>query len=149
MKNIRDELVQLLKSGYCAPRISGIAKRLRHPSTTIHYNIKQMEKERAVRTYKAVFDYKKVNEGFCTFVLINLAPEEYADPERIARELTKFPEVESVDVVTGGWEIIIKIRTESIDAYYGFVRSVLTRKGIAKTTSLNSMMQLKTEFVEC
>ncbi|MDE1822831.1 MAG: Lrp/AsnC family transcriptional regulator [Candidatus Micrarchaeota archaeon] len=148
MKDTRSDLVRLIKSGYCAPRIAGIAKRLRQPATTIHYNIKQMEREKVIRTYKAVFDYKKIDEGFCTYVLISLAPEEYADPERIAKELAKFEEVESVDVITGGWEIIVKIRTENIEAYYGFMRTVLTRRGIAKTTSLNSMRQLKSEFVE-
>ena len=70
MKNIRSKLVELFKSGYCTPQISQLAKKLKEPSTTLHYNIKQMEKEGAIRTYKAVFDYKKIDQGFYRFNFI-------------------------------------------------------------------------------
>lgn len=148
MKNIRNDLVELLHKGYCSPRIVDIAKRLKEPSTTIHYNIKQMEKDRTIRTYKAVFDYKQVDQGLCNYVLVNLSADEYANPERIGKELLSFPQIESIDVITGGWEMIIKMRTKDMDEYYSFVKNVLSRKGIAKTTSLTSLKQLKTEFVE-
>ena len=47
MKDIRPKLIDLFKSGYCTPQISRIAKKLNQPSTTIHYNIKKLEKEDA------------------------------------------------------------------------------------------------------
>ena len=147
MKNIRPELVELLKEGYCAPRIIELAKKLKEPSTTIHYNIKQMEKEHVVKGYKAVFDYKRIDEGLCNFVLISLSPEEYINPERIGKQLTKFKQIESVDIISGGWEVLIKVRTKDIDEFYQFVKNVLSTKGIAKTTSLTSLKQLKTEFI--
>jgi DNA-binding Lrp family transcriptional regulator len=147
MKNIEPKLVKLLKEGYCTPQISQIAKKLAEPSTTIHYNIKKLEKENAIKSYKAVFDYKKIDEGFCVFVLINLEPSEYTDPDKIAREFTKYPEIESVDIITGDWEILLKIRTKGQDEYYSLVKTVLSRKGIARIKTLNSLKQLKTEFV--
>ena len=148
MKNIRRNLVELLHAGYCSPRIIGIAKKLKEPSTTIHYNIKQMEKDRTIKAYKAVFDYKLIDEGLCTYVLINLAPDEYSNPERVGKELLGYPQIESIDVVTGGWEMLLKVRTKDVDEFYQFVKNVLSKKGIAKTTSLTSLRQLKTEFVE-
>lgn len=148
MKNIKSKLVKLFKSGYCTPKISKIAKKLSEPSTTIHYNIKKMEKEGWVKSYKAVFDYKKINLGFCTYVLINLTHEEYDDPEKTARKLAKNSKVESIDIVTGDWELILKVRTEDIDEFYNFVKTVLSKKGIANVKSLNSLKQIKTEFVE-
>ena len=147
MKNIGPKLVKLLKEGYCTPQISRIAKKLSEPSTTLHYNIKKLEKEGTVKSYKAVFDYKKIDEGFCAFVLINLVPEEYADPDKIAKELAKHPEIESVDIITGDWELMLKIRVKDQDAYYNIVKTVLSRKGIAKIKTLTSLKQLKTEFV--
>jgi Lrp/AsnC family transcriptional regulator, leucine-responsive regulatory protein len=148
MKNIRKEIVELMKTGYCVPRIVELAKKLKEPSTTIHYNLKQMEKEGVIRGYKAVFDYKKIDEGFCSFVLLNLASDEYSNPERIGRELLSYPQIESIDIVTGGWEMLVKIRTKDIDEYYQFVKNVLSKKGIARATSLSSLKQLKTEFME-
>ncbi|PIN80495.1 hypothetical protein COV16_00835 [Candidatus Woesearchaeota archaeon CG10_big_fil_rev_8_21_14_0_10_34_8] len=148
MKDIRPKLISLFKKGYCTPQIAKLAKKLKEPSTTLHYNIKKLEKENAVRVYKAVFDYKKIDEGFCTFVLINLSPDEYGDPEKIGKDLARHPEIESVDICTGDCEIILKIRTKDQDSYYNLVKHVISRKGVTKIKSLTSLKQLKTEFVE-
>ena len=147
MKNIAPRLIKLFKNGYCSPQIARIAKTIKEPATTLHYNIKKLEKERSIITYKAVFDYKKIGEGFCTFVFISLAPDEYENPERIGKDLSKHPEVESVDICTGDWELILKVRVKDQDEYYHFVKNVLSRKGIIKIKSLVSFKQLKTEFV--
>lgn len=60
MKDIRSKLINLFKENFCTPQITKIARKLREPSTTIHYNIKRLEKEGEIKTYKAVFDYKKI-----------------------------------------------------------------------------------------
>ena len=148
MKNIKERLVRLLKKGFCTPLISQIAKNLKEPSTTIHYNIHQMEKDGSIMAYKAVFDYKKINEGFCSFVLINLSPDEYGNPEKIAKELASQPEIESIDICTGDCEIILKVRAKDQDEYYNLIKKVISRKGITKIKSLTSLKQVKTEFVE-
>ena len=147
MKDIKPKIINLFKQGYCTPQIARIAKIMGEPSTTIHYNIKRLEEEGAVKTYKAVFDYKKIDEGFCSFVLISLSPDEYGNPERIGKELAKHSEIESVDICTGDWEMILKVRTKDQDEYYNFIKNVISRKGIIKIKSLTSLKQLKTEFV--
>lgn len=148
MKDIQPRLIELFKKGNCTPQIARIAKELKEPSTTIHYNIKRMEEEGEIKAYKAVFDYKKINEGFCAFVLISLSPNEYGNPEKIGKELSKHPEIESVDIITGDWEMVLKVRVKDQDAYYNLVKNVISRKGVEKIKSLLSMKQLKTEFVE-
>ena len=147
MRDLSRKLIELFKKGYCTPQIARIAKNIKQPSTTIHYNIKKLEKEGAIITYKAVFDYKKIEEGFCTYVLISLSPDEYGNPERIGKDLSKHAEIESVDICTGDWEMVLKVRVKDQDAYYDFVKNVISRKGIVKIKSLVSFKQLKTEFV--
>ncbi len=147
MRDIRSNLVKLFKEGYCTPQIARIAKKLIVPSTTIHYNIKKLEKEGAIKAYKAVFDYKQIEEGFTCFALINLSPDEYGNPERIGKDLAKHSEIESVDICTGDWELIVKVRVKDQDAFYNFIKNVISRKGIEKIKTLTSLKQLKTEFV--
>ena len=148
MKNIKPKLIRLFRKGYCTPQIAKIARSTHEPSTTIHYNIKKLESEGAIKTYKAVFDYKKIDEGFCVYVLIALSPAEYRTPERIARRLAKHKEVESVDLIAGDWEVIMKVRTKDQDEYYNFVRNVVSKEeGLQKTKSMISLKQIKTEFV--
>ncbi len=148
MKDIASKLVPLLKGGYCTPQIGQIARKLKQPSTTIHYNVKKLEKEGAIKSYKAVFNYKKIDEGFCVYVLISLSPDEYGNPERIGMELAKHSSIESVDICTGDWELVLKVRVKDQDEYFTLLKTVLSRKGIAKIKSLTSLKQLKTEFVE-
>lgn len=147
MKNLRPGIVDLLKKGSCTPRISDLASKLHSKSTTVHYNVKQMERDGTIKSYKAVFDYNKIDEGFCTYVLISLGKQEYKSPEAVARELAKYDNIESVDIVTGQWEIIIKVRAKDIAEYYEFAKKVLSLHGIEKTHTLNSMHQVKTEFM--
>lgn len=148
MKDITPKLINLFKQGYCTPQIARIAKKLKEPSTTIHYNIKKLEREGAIKAYKAVFNYKKIGEGFCTFVLINLSPHEYGNPEIIAKALAKHPQMESVDIITGDWELILKVRAKNQEEYYDLIKKVISRKGVIKIKSLISLKQIKTEFVE-
>jgi len=152
MKNIKPELVRLFKQGYCTPQISRIAKAIDEPSTTIHYNIKKLEKEGTIRTYKAVFDYTKIEEGFCAYVLINVSPLEYEHDwskyeTQIVRELAKHREVESLDIITGEWDMILKIRTRDQSDFYDFLGKVVNRVAIQKSISLVSLRQVKSDFM--
>jgi Lrp/AsnC family leucine-responsive transcriptional regulator len=148
MKDISPKLIKLFKEGNCTPQISVIAKKLKEPATTIHYNIKKLEREGAIKAYKAVFDYKKINEGHCTYIFVNLSQENYGNPEKIAKEIAKDERVESIDVCTGDYELLIKLRTKDIDEYYELIKSMVSRFGFTKTTSITSLKQIKTEFVE-
>ncbi|MBR9706501.1 Lrp/AsnC family transcriptional regulator [Candidatus Pacearchaeota archaeon] len=148
MKDIRLKLVNLFKQGFCVPQIARIAKKIKEPSTTLHYNIKRMEKEGVIKAYKAVFDYKKIGQGHCTYLLINLSGEDYGNPEKIAKELAKDESVESVDICTGDYELLVKLRTKDIDEYYEWVKNNVQKFKFAKSTSITSLKQVKTEFVE-
>jgi len=147
MKDIQPKLIELFKEGNCTPQISVIAKTLQEPGTTIHYNVKKLEEEGAIKAYKAVFDYKKIDEGHCTYIFINLAQEDYADPEKVGKELAKDSRVESVDVCTGEHELVIKLRTKDIDEYYETIKQWVKKFNFRKTESITSLKQIKTEFV--
>jgi len=148
MKDIEPKLIDLFKEGNCTPQISVIAKKLKEPATTIHYNIKRLEEEGKIKAYKAVFDYKKIDEGHCTFILANLSKEDYGDPEKVAKEIAQDSRIESIDVVTGDYELIIKLRTKDIDEYYTWVKYAVKKWNFAKIVSLTSLKQIKTEFVK-
>ncbi len=148
MKNIEGKLIKLLKKNYCVPSILKIAKKLKEPSSTIHYNIKKLEKEGKVLSYKAVFNYDKIGLKFTTFLLINLESNEYGNPEEVAKELSKIEEVESVNVITGDWELIVKVRVKDKNEYYELIKHILAIKGIQRIKSLVSLKEFKTNFVE-
>ena len=147
MKDIRQKLIGLFKQGYCTPQIARIAKKLKEPSTTIHYNIKKLEKEGAIKSYNAVFDLKKIDEGHCTLIMVNLDSTKYADPEEVAERIAKDPRVESIDICTGDYELIIKLHTKDIDEYYAYVKQAIQQFGFSRTHSLTSLRKVKHQFV--
>jgi Lrp/AsnC family transcriptional regulator, leucine-responsive regulatory protein len=147
MKNISPQIIDLLRAGYCTPQIAQLARKLKEPSTTIHYNIKKLEQTGAIKGYKAVLDHRKIDAGFCAIILVNLSADEYGDPEKISKDLSRHKEIESIDICTGDWELVLKVHVKDQDAYYHFLRNVITRKGIIKTTSLVSFKPIKNEFL--
>lgn len=147
MKNLEEKIVSLLIRGHCTPQLLALTRTTREPSTTLHYNLKKLQSEKKMLSCKAVFDYSKIGRCFCSYVLVTLSSDEYGNPERIAKELSVFDEVESVDVVTGDCELVMKVRTKDISEYYNFIKSALSRKGIIKVKSLNSLKSIKSEFV--
>ena len=147
MKNIRPKLIRLFKEGYCTPQIARIARTINEPSATLHYNIKKLENEGAIKTYKAIFDYKKIDEGFCVYLFIKLTAKAGADPDQIIGELARYEKVDSADIIAGEWDVVLKVRTKNQDEYYDVLKSILTREGIEKSTSVISLKQVKTGFV--
>ena len=148
MKNIESRLLPLLKSGFCAPRISSIARRLREPTTTIQYNIKRLEREGKIASCAAVLNHEKIGRGFCAYALLELNPKAYVSPDVVARKIAKNPDVESVDICTGDWEIIVKLRAKDHNEYYGLIKTLLSQEDVAKIKSLISLQQVKSEFIE-
>jgi Lrp/AsnC family leucine-responsive transcriptional regulator len=145
MKNIKPKLIDLFKTGYCTPQIGRIATATKEPSSTIHYNIKKLETEGVIKAYKAVFDYQKIEEGFCVYVLINISPDYYDTP--IAEELAKLKAVESAATIAGEWDVIIKIRTKDQNEYYDLLKKHLLPKGVTKTLTLTTLKDIKTNYV--
>lgn len=62
--------------------------------------------------------------------------EEPLDQRQIARELARFPEVLEVHIITGDWDILIKIKADHVDTLGKFVMDKLRMvEGIEKTLS--------------
>ena len=146
MKDIKEKLIRLFHEGYCTPQISRIAKKIKEPSATIHYNIKKLEKDNTIKSYKAVFDYKKIGKPYCAYVLINLSQENYWEPENVAKFIVEDSRIESVDVITGDYELLIKVRTKDIDEYYELLKLMTKKYRFEKAITITSLKQLKTEF---
>jgi DNA-binding Lrp family transcriptional regulator len=145
MKDIKPKLIRLFKEGYCTPQISRIAKTINEPSGTISYNIKRLEEEGTIKTYKAVFDYSKIEQGFCAYVLINVPRS--VNPRQAIGELAKHEEIESMDILAGEWDLILKVRTKDQNSYYCFLEEVINQVAIERSRSLVSLGQVKENFM--
>ena len=118
-----------------------VAKKTLLPITTIHNRIKKLRKEKYIKKFTVDLDYKKIDRGFSVLVLLSvdykLLREMKKDQHQLAKELKILPEIEKVDVVTGGTDIVIRVRVKDVEEYDKFLLKKFQKiPGIDKTQSL-------------
>ena len=135
----KDMAILTLVQRNCRLTAREIAGKINSPITTVFAKIKRMEELGIIKEYRAVLDPKKLDCGTTAFILASVTygvrNEEKPFSQRDkAAEIAKFPEVQEVHIITGDWDLLIKLRTESIDSIGRFVIDKLRFvRGIEKT----------------
>jgi DNA-binding Lrp family transcriptional regulator len=122
----------------CKMTAKDIAQIIDSPVTTVFAKIKRMEELGIIKNYKAVLDAQKLNKGTTAFILASVSyrlKEGTALSQRkIAQEIAKLPEVQEVHIITGDWDILIKVKEKDVAAIGKFVVDKLRLvEGIEKT----------------
>jgi len=116
-----------------------IAKKVNSPITTVFTKIKRMEKLGVIKGYKAILNAKALGAGATAFILASFSyrdPETYAPLSQrdLAQQISQLSEVQEVHIITGAWDILIKVKAKDVDAVGKFVIDRLRLvKGIEKT----------------
>jgi Lrp/AsnC family leucine-responsive transcriptional regulator len=116
-----------------------IAKKINAPITTVFAKTKRMEELGIIKEYRAVLASEKLGAGTTAFILASVSYRAKADDSPVsqrdvAEEIAKFPEVQEVHIITGDWDLLIKLRAESVDAIGKFVVDKLRLiRGLEKT----------------
>ena len=116
-----------------------ISKRINAPITTVFAKTKRMEDLGIIKEYRAIVAPEKLNAGTVAFILasvsyrttVNGAP---LSQRTVAQEIAKFPEVQEVQIITGDWDLLVKLRAENVDTIGKFVVDKLRLiQGLEKT----------------
>lgn len=136
----KDLAILMLLQKNCRMTAREIAQKIGSPITTVFAKIKRMEQQKIIKEYRAILDSKMLNFGATAFILTSFSyraskNEETTISQRIiAEQIAKFPEVQEVHVISGDWDILIKVKERDVDAIGKFVIDKLrTVKGIEKT----------------
>ena len=118
-----------------------IAKKTLLPATTIHNRIRKLKQEKIIKKFTVDLDYKQIEKGFSVMVLVSVdyktLRELKKDQHQLAKEIKMLPEVSEVAVVTGGTDIIMRVRVKDVEAYDQFLLKKFQKiAGIDKTQSL-------------
>jgi len=125
-----------------------ISKATGSPITTIYSRIKRLEETGVIKGYKAILDDNKLGYSSTAFVLAT-ADLTQVDLEKnpeysIGTEISKFPQVQEVFIVSGEWDYIIKLKEASTEAAGEFIIGQLSYvKGIDKTLSCMVFRKVK------
>ena len=116
-----------------------IAKKINSPITTVFAKTKRMEELDVIKEYRAILAPEKLDASTAAFILASVSYRAKADDipvsqRVVAEEIAKFPEVQEVHIITGDWDLLVKLIAESVDAVGKFVVDKLRLiKGLEKT----------------
>ncbi len=122
----KDRAILALIQGNCKLTAKQISKKIGSPITTVFAKIKRMEKLGVIREYRAILDAKKLNRGATAFILASVSYRDGGNGSLIsqrdvAEHIAKFPEVQEVHIVAGDWDLLIKLKANTVDAIGKFV----------------------------
>jgi Lrp/AsnC family leucine-responsive transcriptional regulator len=135
----KDLAILALIQRNCKLTAREVAREINSPITTVFAKIKRMEKLGIIKEYKAILNSKKLNSSTTAFILASVSyvtknTETMVSQRDIADEIAKFPEVQEVHIITGDWDLLIKLKTKNVDTVGKFVIDKLRLvKGIEKT----------------
>ena len=115
-----------------------ISKKTKIPITTVHHRIKKLEELGIIQGYTVVVDHKKIGKPISAYIQITvdykLLKEKKITQYEIVKKLKSNETVEEASMLTGGSDIIIKVRVKDIDELNEFVTIYLRNiDGIEKT----------------
>jgi len=142
MKNLDDKdytILNVLKKN-AKFSTQQIAKKTNIPITTIHNRMKKMESSGVIMGYTTVLNNELMG-NVIAFVLISIMYHtfkgEVINQEELAKKISKNENVEEVNIITGATDLIVKVRTKTVDDLNNFVTKYLrTVPGIDKTQTL-------------
>jgi DNA-binding Lrp family transcriptional regulator len=114
-----------------------ISDRTGLPVTTVFAKIKRIERLGMVKGYHAVLNARELGAATTAFVLASFAyksEERIVSQRKVAKDIASFPEVQEVHIISGEWDILIKVKAKDVDSVGKYVVDKLRLvKGIEKT----------------
>ena len=140
------KILELLKehSDYSSRQI---AKKLLIPVTTAHHRVRRLKQEGIITKFTIDVDRKKLGQLITGYIL---ATVEYKTPggkrlhqEDIAKRVKALPQVEEVDIMTGGTDLIIRFSANDVEDLNDMVIDRLrTIDGIDKTQTMITLKRI-------
>ncbi|MGM5484314.1 MAG: Lrp/AsnC family transcriptional regulator [Nanobdellota archaeon] len=118
-----------------------IAKKTLIPITTVHNRIKRLEKGKVIEGYTVIINKKKIGKNIFAFILIrvdsNYLKEKKITQKDLAKKIKRISCVEDISIVTGDYDIIIRIGVKDVDELNELILKKLRNiSGIESTKSM-------------
>ena len=117
-----------------------IATMLDITADEVNSAIKEMEKDGLLKGYKAVVDWEKLDGAFVSAIVeLNVVPKAGLGFEEVAKKIMSYPEVESVYLMSGVYDLNVVVKGKTLKDIAWFVAKELA--------SIDSVTSTTTHFV--
>ncbi|OGV47839.1 MAG: AsnC family transcriptional regulator [Lentisphaerae bacterium GWF2_52_8] len=136
LTRLQKEIVRILSEN---ARIGAkeISMRLESTEKEVIKQIQQLEKDGIIKGYRAIIEEGSLSENAVKAIIeVKVRPERDGGFDRIAKRLSKFPEVSSLYLMSGGYDLQIVVKGKDLQEVASFVASKLsTIDGVTSTAT--------------
>lgn len=106
----------------------------------VEKEIKKMEADGLIRGYKAVVDWERMDSAYVSAIIeLKVTPKAGLGFEEVARRVMRYPEVESVYLMSGGYDLSVMVKGKTFQEVALFVAKELS--------TIDSVISTSTHFV--
>ncbi len=117
-----------------------IASMLDIPQSDVEKTIREYEEQKIILGYKTIIDWERTDKEMLTALIeIRIAPQHGQGFERVARRISQYDEVESVYLMSGGYDLCVIIKGKTLKEVAMFVAQ--------KLAPLKEVTETATHFV--
>ena len=131
-----DPLIALLRQNARTP-LADLARELNLSESAVADRIARLEADGVLLGYQAVVDSQKVSGSIVTAVVeVKITPERGGGFDRLADRISRFSEVQSCYLMSGGYDLLVILEGNSLQDIATFIAEKLsTIKGVISTAT--------------
>ena len=121
-----DSLIRILRQNSAISR-ADLARQLGHTETEINARIAKLEADGTILGYHAIINSEKYDtEAVSAVIEVRVTPEREGGFDRIASRIAGFEEVESVYLMSGGYDLLVIVDGSNLREVASFVADKLS-----------------------
>ncbi|MED4300398.1 Lrp/AsnC family transcriptional regulator [Geobacillus stearothermophilus] len=134
------EIIEILEKDARTP-IDVLAKMIDLPVEETEALVKKLEEAKVIVQYTALVDWRKVDghEGVTAMIDVKVTPKRGVGFDEVAERIYRFPEVTSVYLMSGAYDLSVVIEGRSMSEIAQFVSE--------KLSTLDSVISTTTHFI--
>ncbi|VVB57589.1 putative HTH-type transcriptional regulator [uncultured archaeon] len=127
--------------------LASLSRKARLPRSTVHERIRRLRAEGAIRRFTIESDYARLGLPSLSFILASYDSKSSLTQRETAERLAKVAGVQAVYIVSGEWDLLVKLRASSTEeAGRLIMERVRAVPGIGKTYSMSCFHVAKDEI---
>ncbi|MBO5746892.1 MAG: Lrp/AsnC family transcriptional regulator [Clostridia bacterium] len=104
--------------------------------------VSEMEKEGLIRGYKAVIDWERLDSAMVSAIIeLKVEPQPDVGFEQIAEQVKKYPEVETVYLMSGGYDLCVIVKGKTFQEVAMFVAKQLAPMKYVVSTATHFILR--------
>lgn len=122
--------------------LTDLATMVGSDENTVKKEISEMEKNGLIRGYKTVIDWEKLDTAAVSALIeLKVSPQADYGFEEIAKRVMKYEEVESVYLMSGGYDLCVTVRGKTFQQVAMFVAKELSTIDAVTSTATHFILR--------